>query len=239
MGHHRRRQRVGSENGDHKKYGVRRTGNDKAKGCGRVYKAMTDEIVKNFQSDALDSFRNYKKMAERAIEQVSDDEFFALIDREANSIAIVVKHIAGNLHSRWRDFLTTDGEKPNRFRDGEFAAFDADTRDSLMMFWETGWQTLFDAVEPLTVDDFSRSVTIRGEPHTIVEAINRQLTHYAYHIGQIVLLAKHFRSADWKTLSVPKNKSAEFNQFLARKQHLGEKKSNHIEAPREFAESNE
>src|SRR5215216_4764112 len=151
-------------------------------------------FIENYKKDALNSFRSYKKLAERAIEQVRDEEFFEAIDSEANSIAVIVKHIAGNLHSRWRDFLTTDGEKPDRFRDGEFAAFDEDTRESLMQLWESGWQTLFDALEPLTVDDFLRTVVIRGEPHTIVEAINRQLTHYPLHIGQIVMLAKHFRS---------------------------------------------
>ncbi len=178
---------------------------------------MSDEIIANYHSDAVQSFRNYKKMAERAIEQESDTEFFALIDDEANSIAVIAKHIAGNLNSRWRDFLTSDGEKDDRNRDTEFDLID-DTRESLMQFWERGWQTLFDAIEPMTVDDFTRTVPIRGEPHTIVEAINRQLTHYSYHIGQIVLLAKHFKSTDWKALSVPKNRSAEFNQFLADKQ---------------------
>lgn len=178
-------------------------------------------ISGNFQSDAIRSFRNYKKLAERAIEQVSDDEFFALIDAEANSIALIVKHIAGNLHSRWRDFLTRDGEKEDRNRDTEFEII-GDTREGLMRFWESGWDTLFGAIAPLAADDFSKTVTIRGEPHTIVEAINRQLTHYAYHIGQIVLLAKHFRSASWQTLSVPKNRSAEFNRFLADRQASGE-----------------
>ena len=197
---------------------------------------MTNVIIENYHSDAIDSYRNYKKMAERAIEQVSDEEFFALIDAEANSIAVIVKHIAGNLHSRWRDFLTTDGEKPDRHRDTEFEMID-DTRDSLMKFWETGWQTLFEAIEPLTPEDFSRTVPIRGEPHTIAEAINRQMMHYALHIGQIVLLAKHFRSADWKTLSVPKNQSAQFNQFLANKQAAGETQTNRLEAPLEFSES--
>ncbi len=195
-------------------------------------------IIENYHADALRSFHNYKKMAERAIEQVSDTEFFALIDPEANSIALIVKHIAGNLHSRWTDFLTTDGEKEFRKRDTEFELIE-DTRESLMEFWETGWQALSDNIEPLTVKDFSRTVTIRGEPHTIVEAINRQLTHYAYHVGQIVLLAKHFRSAEWKTLSVPKNRSAEFNQFLAEKQAAGEAKTDRLEAPFEFSESNQ
>lgn len=197
---------------------------------------MSDQIITNFHADALQSFRNYKKMAERAMEQVSDEQFSALIDPEANSIAVIVKHIAGNLHSRWTDFLTSDGEKPDRFRDGEFVAFDEDSRASLMEFWESGWQTLFDAIEPLSVEDFSLTVTIRGEPHTIVEAINRQMMHYSLHIGQIVLLAKHFRSADWKTLSVPKNQSAEFNKFLADKQASGETSKNRFEAPREFTQ---
>ncbi len=196
---------------------------------------MNDHIVQTYHSDALESFRSYKKLAERAIAQVSDDEFFRSIDAEANSIAVVVKHIAGNLHSRWSDFLTTDGEKPTRNRDMEFEMA-GDTRESLMQFWDSGWATLFGAIEPLTVEDFSKTITIRGEPHSIIEAINRQLTHYAYHIGQIVLLAKHFRSADWKTLSVPKNRSAEFNQFLADKQSEGTLKTNRMEASGEFIE---
>jgi len=195
-------------------------------------------FIENYKADALASFRNYKKMAERAIDQVSDDEFFRTIDAEANSIAVIVKHVAGNLHSRWQDFLTTDGEKPTRNRDTEFE-LTADTRESLKQFWEAGWETLFDNVEPLTADDFAKTVKIRGEPHTVVEAINRQLTHYSYHVGQIVLLAKHFRSADWKTLSVPKNRSAEFNKFLEAKQAAGELKMDRLEAPFEFSEAGE
>ena len=193
------------------------------------------EIVTNFHNDALGSFRNYKKLAERAIEQVSDEEFFTALDAEANSIAVVVKHIAGNLHSRWTDFLTCDGEKPTRNRDLEFEMA-GDTRDSLMQFWEAGWKTLFDSIEPLTIDDFSKKVTIRGEPHTIVEAINRQITHYAYHVGQIVLLAKHFRSTDWQSLSVPRNRSTDFNKFLSGKQSEGVFRTNRMDAPLEFTE---
>lgn len=191
-------------------------------------------FCEDYLADAIASFRNYKKLAERAIEQVDDEEFFAAIDAEANSIAVVVKHVAGNLHSRWRDFLTTDGEKPDRNRDAEFEITE-ESREALMEFWETGWQTLFDNIEPLTEDDFARTITIRGEPHSVVEAINRQLTHYSYHIGQIVLLAKHFRSTDWKTLSVPRNRSAEFNRFLVDKQHLGERKTDRFESVEEFA----
>ena len=175
---------------------------------------MPDNFTSNYHADALSSFRNYKKLAERAIDQVSDQEFFATIDEEANSIALIVKHIAGNLRSRWSDFLTTDGEKPDRNRDTEFEVI-GDTREYLMKFWEDGWKILFGSVESLKPDDFSRTVTIRGESHTVIEAINRQLTHYAYHVGQIVFLAKHFRSAEWKTLSIAKNRSVEFNERLA------------------------
>ena len=191
------------------------------------------EIIRNYHSDAIQSFANYKKLAERAIEQVSDEDFFALIDPEANSIALIVKHIAGNLRSRWTDFLTTDGEKDFRDRDSEFE-LTGDSRESLMAFWESGWKVLFDNIEPLTVDGFSRKVTIRGEPHSICEELNRQKTDYAYPIGQIVFLAKHFRSLEWRTLSVPKNRSSEFNQLLADKQAAGELKLNRMEAPQDF-----
>ncbi|PYS90377.1 MAG: hypothetical protein DMF62_05170 [Acidobacteria bacterium] len=191
-------------------------------------------FIENYKADALASFRNYKKMAERAIQQVSDDEFFRTIDAEANSIAVIVKHIAGNLHSRWTDFLTSDGEKPTRNRDTEFEMI-ADTRKSLEKFWEAGWRELFDNIEPLTADDFAKTITIRGEPHTVVEAINRQLTHYSYHIGQIVLLAKHFRSSEWKTLSIPRNKSAEFNKFVEEELKAGELKTERLETSFEFS----
>lgn len=192
-----------------------------------------EQIIKNYHSDALQSFRNYKKLAERALEQVNDDEFFAIIDAESNSIAITVKHIAGNLLSRWRDFLKSDGEKENRHRDTEFEMI-GDTRESLMKMWERGWRTLFKNVEPLTTTDFTRTITIRGEPHTVAEAINRQLTHYAYHIGQIVFLAKHLKTAEWKTLSIPRNRSAEFNEFLAEKIATSKTKKNRMEAALDF-----
>lgn len=174
---------------------------------------MTKQIIENFLSDAIASFRNYKKLAERAIEQISDEEFFKQIDEESNSIAIIVKHISGNLKSRFTDFLTTDGEKDFRNRDSEFIA-ESETRESLMSFWEEGWKILFNELGALKAEDFEKKITIRQQPHTICEAINRQLTHYAYHIGQITFLAKHFRSSDWKTMSVPKNKSAQFNAFM-------------------------
>jgi uncharacterized damage-inducible protein DinB len=190
---------------------------------------MSDAIIENYKADALKSFADYKKLAERALQQVSDEEFFATIDEESNSIAIIVKHIAGNLRSRWRDFLTSDGEKPDRNRDTEFEMI-GDTRASLMDAWESGWATLFENISPLTVADFERTVTIRGEPHTIVEAINRQLTHYAYHVGQIVFLAKHLKSSDWQTLSVPRRQSAEFNRFLSEQQAAGTAKIDRFDA---------
>jgi uncharacterized damage-inducible protein DinB len=193
-------------------------------------------FIENYKADAIRAFRNYKKLADRAIEQVSSEEFFAVIDSESNSIAVIVKHIAGNLHSRWRDFLTTDGEKPDRDRDTEFEMID-DTRESLREFWETGWQTLFNAIEPLTEEDFLKEITIRGEPHTVVEAINRQFTHYSYHVGQVVFLAKHLRSSEWKSLSVPRNRSAEFNQHLAEQQAAGIEKPSRIDTAMEFAKS--
>ena len=189
-----------------------------------------EEIIKNFHADAVESFRNCKKLAERAIEQISDEEFFATIDEEANSVAVVVKHIAGNLVSRWSDFLTTDGEKPTRDRDAEFEIND-DSRKELMEFWERGWQTLFENIEPLTIEDFTKTVTIRGQEHTIVEAFNRQLTHYAYHVGQIVLLAKHFKSADWKTLVFPKTaplNSISFLQIKKRQASRSETELTHL-----------
>lgn len=194
--------------------------------------------VINYKNDAIASFRSYKRLAERAIEQVSDEEFFTWIDTESNSLALIVKHIAGNQRSRWRDFLTSDGEKPDRDRDTEFELLD-DTRESMMDRWEKGWQTLFDAIEPLNEKDFGRTISIRGESHTVIEAINRQLTHYAYHVGQIVFLAKHLRAAEWKTLSVPRGRSAQFNQFLAEQQASGVEKLDRLDAPSAFAESTE
>lgn len=176
---------------------------------------MNEDVIKQFLDDALSSFRAYKKLAEKAIEQISEEEFFIALDAESNSIALIMKHIAGNLLSRWTDFLTSDGEKPNRNRDMEFVIESDNSKEALMAYWERGWQTLFSALEPLQPADFERIVKIRGEDHSIVQAINRQLTHYSYHIGQIVFLAKHFRSADWKSLSVPKNRSAEFNVALS------------------------
>ena len=177
----------------------------------------SEAIVQDYFEDALKSFRSHKKLAEKAIAQLSDEEFFVTLDEESNSVAVIMKHMAGNMFSRWTDFLTSDGEKPNRNRDMEFVIEPQTTKDDVIDYWERGWKCVFEALEPLRPEDFEKTVTIRGEEHTIVQAINRQMTHYAYHVGQIVFLAKHFRSAEWKSLSVPRNRSAEFNAFMAKK----------------------
>ncbi len=169
------------------------------------------KFTTSFLEDSLEVFRYYKKLAERAIEQVTDEQLFLPLDEESNSIAIIVKHMAGNMRSRWTDFLTSDGEKPDRNRDSEFVE-PAATRDALMRDWEHGWQCMFSALEPLSDGDLARTVTIRGEAHSVMQAVNRQIAHYANHIGQIVLLAKHFQHASWKPLTIPRNRSADFNQ---------------------------
>lgn len=175
---------------------------------------MTLKFTTSYFEDALAVFRYYKKLGERAMEQVSDQHLFTALDDEANSIAIIVKHMTGNMRSRWTDFLTTDGEKPNRNRDSEFIDPPA-TRAALMADWEDGWARMFAAIEPLTDADLTRTITIRGEAHSVMQAINRQLAHYPHHVGQIVLLAKHFACDHWQSLSVPRNRSAEFNQKVA------------------------
>ena len=175
---------------------------------------MALEFTTSYITDSLAVFRYYKKLAERAMEQVADDDLFATLDHEANSIAIVVKHMVGNMRSRWIDFLTTDGEKPNRNRDSEFVDPPA-TRAALLAEWEDGWSCVFGAIEPLTDADLTRVITIRGEKHSVMQAINRQIAHYPHHVGQIVLLAKHFACDRWQSLSVPRNRSAEFNRKVA------------------------
>jgi len=179
---------------------------------------MNDQsLAQHYLTDALKTFRDQKKLAERAFAQISDEDFFRTIDKESNSIAINMKHMAGNMLSRWTDFLTMDGEKPNRERDMEFVILPDSTRDDLLAYWEKGWQCVFDAIEPLGPEDLLRVVLIRGQEHTVMQAINRQIAHYAYHTGQIVYLAKHFKSNEWQSLSVPRNKSAEFNAHLEQK----------------------
>jgi Protein of unknown function (DUF1572) len=178
---------------------------------------VSSAIIQNYHEDAISSFKSYKKLADKAIAQLKDEEFFVTLDDEANSVAVIMKHMAGNMFSRWTDFLTTDGEKPDRNRDMEFVIEESTMKDDVLNYWERGWAVAFAAVEPLTPEDFAKTVMIRGEEHTIVMAINRQLTHYAYHVGQIVFLAKHFRSRDWNSLSIPRNKSAEFNANMQTK----------------------
>jgi len=168
----------------------------------------------SFLKDAIAVFHQYKRLAERAMEQVTDAQLFISLDAEANSIAIIVKHMTGNMRSRWTDFLTTDGEKPDRNRDNEFVDPPA-TRQALLADWEDGWARVLAALDSLTEADLGRTVTIRGEAHSVMQAINRQLAHYPHHVGQIVLLAKHFACDRWQSLSVPRNRSAEFNRQVA------------------------
>jgi len=172
---------------------------------------MALEFTTSYLADSLALFRHYKKLGEGAMAQASDEQLFAALDPEANSIAILVKHLAGNMRSRWTDFLTTDGEKPDRQRDTEFEAPPA-TRETLMALWQEGWDCVFRALDQLSEADLGRRVTIRGEAHSVMQAINRQMAHYASHVGQIVLLAKHYQQAQWRSLSVPRGKSAEFNR---------------------------
>jgi hypothetical protein len=175
---------------------------------------MALKFTTSYIEDALAVFQQYKLLGERAMQQVSEQQLFASLDEESNSIAIIVKHMVGNMRSRWTDFLTTDGEKATRNRDGEFVDPPA-TREALMREWEDGWACVFGAIEPLTDADLGRTVTIRGEAHSVMQAINRQLAHYPQHVGQIILLAKHYSGEKWQTLSVPRNKSAEFTRKVA------------------------
>jgi hypothetical protein len=171
---------------------------------------MALQFTTSYIEDSLALFRQYKRLAEGAMAQVTDEQLFATLDAESNSIAIIVKHITGNMRSRWTDFLTTDGEKPDRDRDSEFVDPPA-TRKALLDAWEDSWARLFQALESLSETDLGRTVTIRGEAHSVMQAVNRQVAHYGLHVGQIVLLAKHFACDRWKSLSIPKTRSAEFN----------------------------
>jgi hypothetical protein len=169
-----------------------------------------------YLDEARRSFRGYKRLAEGAMAQLTDDEFFRLIDPDANSVAVIVKHLAGNMRSRFTDFLTSDGEKPSRHRDTEFEMNAGTTRAEVMSWWDTGWQTVFGAIDPLRGEDLGRTVTIRNEPHSVLQAIHRQTAHYAQHIGQIIFLAKHLKGSAWKSLSIPKGRSEEFNKVPVR-----------------------
>lgn len=165
------------------------------------------DVATAYLEDVGAQFRKMKKLAEDAVAQVKDEELVARLDPEANSIALIMRHMAGNLRSRFTDFLTTDGEKPDRNRDGEFEESGQMTRRTVLDDWESGWRVLFDTLGTLTRDDLLRDVFIRGERHTVMQALDRQLTHHSYHVGQIVFLAKHLRSAEWRSLSIPRKRS--------------------------------
>jgi hypothetical protein len=170
------------------------------------------DAAAHYLEEARRQMRGHKRMGEAAMSQLRDQDFFVTLDSEANSIAVLVKHLAGNMRSRFTDFLTSDGEKPDRFRDREFELTSSTTRAEVTQWWDEGWACVFSAIDPLKPQDVMRTVTIRGEPHTVLQAINRQIAHYAQHIGQIVFLAKHFRASEWKTLSIPRGKSEEFKR---------------------------
>jgi len=171
--------------------------------------------------EAHRSLRGHKRLGEGAMAQLSDEEFFRVPGLEDNSVAIIVKHIAGNIRSRFTDFFTSDGEKPDRHRDQEFEVAQPDDRAALMRRWEENWQLVLVTVQGLKPEDLLRTVTIRGEPHTVLMAVHRQVAHYAYHVGQIVFLAKHLRGKEWKTLSVPRGRSEEFNQKMIERTKSG------------------
>lgn len=175
---------------------------------------MAQNFTTSYLQDTIALLKYYKKLAERAMEQLPDDALFRVLDAQSNSIAIIAKHLAGNMRSRWTDFLTSDGEKPNRNRDSEFEA-PSGTRAELLGVWESGWHCVFAALEPLTEGDLTRTIYIRTEPYSAMQAINRQLAHYAYHVGQIVYLARHFAGEGWRALSIPRGKSADFNAKVA------------------------
>lgn len=168
----------------------------------------------------IDEFQKIKKLADKAIEQLSDEQLRVAIDPDANSAAVIMRHMAGNMRSRWVDFMTSDGEKPSRMRDQEFEA-PAQTRAELMAEWEHGWQCVFTALTPLTDADLQRTVIIRGEPHSVYKAMSRQVTHYAGHAYQILFLAKHLLGPGWKTLSIPRGQSEEFNRRMLAKLRTG------------------
>jgi hypothetical protein len=176
---------------------------------------MNDAIARTYLDDAYRSFRGYRRLAEGALEQVTDEELFSQLDPESNSIAMLMQHLAGNMRSRWTDFLTSDGEKPGRHRDREFEMKPGTTRAELMREWNEGWELALSTIQSLKPEDVLREITIRNERRTVLYAIQRQVAHYAYHVGQIVYLAKHFRGAQWKSLSIPKGQSENFNQRMA------------------------
>ncbi|HXW91108.1 MAG TPA: DUF1572 family protein [Terriglobales bacterium] len=174
------------------------------------------DLGSHYLEEVQRQFRGYKRLGEGAMHQLREEEFFTTLDPESNSVAILVRHLAGNMRSRFTDFLTTDGEKPDRNRDQEFEISDQATRAEIMAWWEQGWARVFSTIGELKPEDLLRTVTIRAEPHTVLQAINRQLAHYSAHVGQIIFLAKHLRSSQWKTLSIPRGRSQDFNAMTGK-----------------------
>jgi hypothetical protein len=172
---------------------------------------MKSELAAHYLEEAGRQFRGHKRLAEGALTQVTEEEFFRELDPESNSLAVIVKHITGNMRSRFTDFLTTDGEKPDRQRDAEFEMPADAKRADVMRAWDQQWKKFLETLASLKPEDVEKTVTIRGEPHTVMQALNRQIAHYAQHVGQIVFLAKHLKSTQWKTLSVPRGESEQFN----------------------------
>ncbi|HEX2787320.1 MAG TPA: DUF1572 family protein [Ignavibacteria bacterium] len=171
----------------------------------------------NFLKSSIKEFEDLKKLGDKSFSQIKDEDFFFQPDEETNSIAIIIRHISGNMLSRWTDFLTSDGEKEWRKRDEEFEKLFYTDKDDIIERWEKGWKCVFDAVGSLTPDDLMKTIYIRSQPHTVIEAITRQLTHYGYHVGQIVYMAKHLARNSWGSLSIPRGKSAEFNSKMEEK----------------------
>ena len=176
-----------------------------------------DHIGAIYLDEAFRSLRGIKRLADTAMAQLSDEQFFATPDAESNSVAIIVKHMTGNMRSRFTDFLTTDSEKPDRNRDQEFIVAASASRAEILAAWEEYWQLVLDTIKSLSPEDLTRQVTIRGEPHSVLQAINRQVVHYSHHVGQIVFLAKHWKGAEWKTLSIPRGQSYAVNAAMAKK----------------------
>jgi Protein of unknown function (DUF1572) len=167
-------------------------------------------LAAHYLDEIRRQMRGHKRMAESAMSQLEDKDLFVALDPEANSIAVLVRHMAGNARSRFTDFLTTDGEKPDRFRDREFELSPNTPREDVMRWWEQGWAIVFATLDSLKPEDVLKTITIRQEPHTVLQALNRALAHYAQHTGQIVFLAKHLRSSQWQTLSIPRGKSEQY-----------------------------
>ena len=175
---------------------------------------MALEFTTSYLADSITLLHYYKKLGEQAMAQVSDDSLTTTLDAESNSIAIIVKHLTGNMRSRWTDFLASDGEKPDRNRDDEFRA-SPQTRAEITTTWEGAWKIAFEALAPLTDADLGRTVLIRNERHSVMQAVNRQVAHYAYHIGQIVFISKHLASDRWTSLTIPREKSSDYNNRVA------------------------